>query len=251
MSDEEAKEAEPSPAFVPQPGHVWRREDFTLARVKRIADELAQRGAMPLMSEEARKASLRAIRAAVPEGEDVWVFAYGSLMWNPAILVAESRKAHVRGYHRTFCLTLSGGRGSVEKPGLMLAVDRGGSCTGIAHRIAADKVESELTVLWYREMLSGAYEPRWINADVEEVGRNRALAFVINRSHPRYEGILAEETIAQRIAVAAGQFGTNRDYLYHTETFLNGLGVADRPIQRLAAAVRAIAADTRSQGAET
>ena len=96
-----------------------------------------------------------------------------------------------------FCLTLGVGRGTPEKPGLMLGIDRGGSCTGVAHRIAADEVESELSILWLREMMSGAYEPRWVNADVDGHGRTRVLTFVINRSHPRYEGALPEDEVAR------------------------------------------------------
>ncbi len=242
MSDEQAKDPE-TLAAAPEPvlGRLLKREDFTLERVRRIAEQAMQRGGVPLMSEEARKASLRAMRAAVPEGEDVWVFGYGSLMWNPAIHVAESKKAHVRGYHRTFCLRLSAGRGSPDSPGLMLSIDRGGSCSGIAHRIAADQVESELSILWYREMLSGAYEPRWVNAEIETMGRTRSLAFVINRSHPRYEGVLAEDEMARRIAFAKGQIGTNRDYLYRTIACLTELGVADGPLFRLEQQVRKLA----------
>lgn len=250
MSDEQAKDPEPAIA-VPEPvlGRLLRREDFTLERVRRIAEQAMQRGGVPLMSEEARKASLRAVRAAVPEGEDVWVFAYGSLMWNPAIHVGASHKAHVRGYHRTFCLTMSAGRGSPETPGLMLSIDRGGSCSGVAHRIPAEQVESELSILWYREMLSGAYEPRWVNAEIESVGRKRSLAFVINRSHPRYEGVLAENEVARRIATAKGQIGTNRDYLYRTIACLTELGVADGPMFRLERQVRALANELKPTGA--
>jgi cation transport protein ChaC len=225
-----------------------KREDFTLERVRQIADRAAERGGFPLMSEEARKASLRAVRSAVAAGTDVWVFGYGSLMWNPAINVADSRKAHVRGYHRTFCLTLPIGRGTVEKPGLMLGIDRGGSCTGVAHRIRAEEVESELTILWYREMLSGSYEPRWINGEVEGIGPARMLSFVINRSHPRYENGLSEADVARRLAEAEGIIGTNRDYLYRTVAFLTSLGISDGPIHKLERRVRALANDHDTQG---
>jgi cation transport protein ChaC len=250
LSDEQAKDPEPAIA-APEPvlGRLLKREDFTLERVRRIAEQAMQRGGVPLMSEEARRASLRAVRSAVPEGEDVWVFAYGSLMWNPAIHVAESQKAHVRGYHRTFCLTMSAGRGTPEAPGLMLSIDRGGSCSGVTHRIAAGQVESELSILWYREMLSGAYEPRWVNAEIEGTGRRRSLAFVINRSHPRYEGVLAENEVARRIATAKGQIGTNRDYLYRTIACLTELGVADGPMFRLEQQVRSLANEPPITGA--
>ena len=241
MSDEVQKQD----AFPTQPlGRDLRREDFTLERVRRIADAAAKRGGVPLMSEEARRASLKAMLAAVPQGQDAWVFGYGSLMWNPAINVVDSRKAHVRGYHRTFCLTLGVGRGTPEKPGLMLGMDRGGSCTGVAHRIAADAVESELAILWLREMVSGAYEPRWLNADVDGFKRNRVLAFVINRSHPRYERTLHQGDAARRIAQAQGMLGTNREYLYRTVKHLAGLGIEDGPLHNLEHQVRILANET-------
>lgn len=200
------------------------------------------------MSEEARRASLKAMRASVPPNADVWIFGYGSLMWNPAINVVESRKAHIRGYHRTFCLTLGVGRGSSEKPGLMLAIDRGGSCSGVVHRIAANDVESELSILWLREMMSGAYEPRWVNAEIAELGRTRVLTFVCNRSHPRYEGQLAEEGAAGRIAVANGILGTNREYLYRTVEHLAALGIEDGPLRSLERQVRIIANEGNATG---
>ncbi len=241
MSDEQPKELEKH-ASLPEflPGRLLTRDDFTLERVRKISELVMKRGTTPLMSEEARKASLRAVRASVPEGQDVWVFGYGSLMWNPAIRVAESRKALVRGYRRSFCLTLSAIRGSVENPGLMLGIDRGGSCAGIAHRIEAAEIDSELSILWYREMLSGAYEPRWINAQIDGLGRSRALAFAINRSHPRYEGVMDEAEAARRIARAEGPLGTNRDYLFRTVVHLAEIGVSDAPLRRLDAMVRAV-----------
>ncbi|HEY5237553.1 MAG TPA: gamma-glutamylcyclotransferase, partial [Rhizomicrobium sp.] len=109
------------------------------------------------------------------------------------------------------------------------------------HRIAADAVEAELTILWFREMLSGAYTPRWVDLDIEDVGPSRALAFVINHEHPRYENSLNETQIAQRMALAEGILGTNRDYLYRTARHLDELGVADPLMQRLEKQVREFA----------
>ncbi|HUO90929.1 MAG TPA: gamma-glutamylcyclotransferase [Rhizomicrobium sp.] len=246
MSDEEQRPEEAAPI---QPlGRELRREDFTPERVRRIADAAIARGALPLMSEEARRASLKAVRDSIPPASDAWIFGYGSLMWNPAINVADSRKAHVRGYHRTFCLTLEVGRGAPGKPGLMLGIDRGGSCTGVAHRLATDQIESELSILWMREMLSGVYEPRWVNADVEGLGRTRALAFVINRYHPRYEGVLEDAVAAQRIAVASGLLGTNREYLYRTIQHLDSLGIEDGRMHSLERRVREFANETDTTG---
>jgi len=244
LSDELPQASQVPPAAVMRLRGPLRREDFTAARARRIAEEVLKRGAVPLMSEEARQASLAAVRASVPAETDVWVFGYGSLMWNPAIHVVASKRAHVRGYRRNFCLTMSVGRGSIDRPGLMLAIERGGSCAGIAHCIAAQDVESELSILWYREMLTGAYEPRWVNADIEELGRKRVLAFAINRSHPRYEASLNEDQVALRIATAEGLLGSNRDYLYRTVAHLAENGLRDAPLARLAARVEALARET-------
>jgi cation transport protein ChaC len=236
-------EEAPKDEFTPvmPPGGLLKREHFNDARVRQYAQEIARQGNFPFMSEEDRAASLKAFRDTIAPGTDVWVFGYGSLMWNPAINVVESRKAHLHGFHRAFCLTLSIGRGTEEHPGLMLALDNGGEATGVAHRIAADAVEAELTILWFREMLSGAYTPRWVDLDIENVGASPALAFVINHAHPRYENSLNETEIARRMAVAEGILGTNRDYLYRTARHLEELGVADPLMQRLEKQVREFA----------
>ena len=137
------------------------------------------------------------------------------------------------------------GRGTPEKPGLMLALDEGGACLGVAHRIAAAEVESELTILWQREMLSGAYTPLWMDAKIDGHGPARAITFVINREHPRYEGDLSTEATAARIAAAEGMLGTNRDYLYRMIAQLDGLGLADGPMHELERRVRALANETQ------
>jgi cation transport protein ChaC len=227
-------------SILPKDG-LLRREHFNAERIRAYAEFAAKAGGIQLMSEEAREASRKAVEAAVPPGTDVWVFGYGSLMWNPAIHVAESRKAGIHGYERKFCLTLALGRGSPEKPGLMLGLDSGGECVGVAHRIAAKDVSSELTVLWYREMLSGAYTPCWLEAAIDGIGPAKVLTFVINRDNRRYESNISEETIAQRIAVAEGLLGTNRDYLYRTVRHLRELGIADGPMHRIERRVRALA----------
>ena len=134
------------------------------------------------------------------------------------------------------------GRGTPEKPGLMLGPDEGsGECLGVAHRVAADEVDSELTVLWFREMFSGAYNPRWVAAEIEGIGPRRAIAFVINKAHPRYEGRLDDAIIAERIAASEGFLGTNRDYLYRTVQRLSEMGMVDGPLHRIASRVREIA----------
>lgn len=224
---------------------VLKREHFS-AEGMRFYAEMAARDGMGILSEEAREALLRETMAQVAPGSDVWVFGYGSLMWNPLIRVAESRTAHLRGFTRHFCLRQTLGRGTPEKPGLMLGLDEGGSCTGVVHRVAACDVESEIGLLWQREMLSGAYRPHWIAANAGSETLN-ALTFVVDRTHKRYEGLLSFETVASRIAAAEGVLGTNRDYLYRMAKHLAELGVADEDISRLERQVRALAGEPQSE----
>ncbi|HYM30843.1 MAG TPA: gamma-glutamylcyclotransferase [Candidatus Cybelea sp.] len=219
------------------PDGMLRREEFTeerLDRISRVARELL---GYRLLSAEERQASLGAVLSAVPRRRGVWIFGYGSLMWNPALKVAETRAATVHGYHRWFCLDMHLGRGSPDRPGLMLGLDRGGSCHGMAHRIAPQDVESELEILWRREMLSGAYQPRWVTAYGKR-GALRALTFVVDRRHDRYAGKLPEQEVVMRIALAEGHIGTNRQYLFKTVEHLDQLGIDDGPMHRLARLVR-------------
>jgi cation transport protein ChaC len=183
-------------------------------------------------------ASLDQALAGHPAGDDVWVFGYGSLMWNPAFHFAEQRPGIVRGYHRRFCLWLNRGRGSPACPGLMLALDRGGACRGILFRIPAAEARSELLLIWRREMLSGAYLARWVTADTAS-GPIRAVTFVVNQAHKRYAGRLSEAATAERISAAAGELGSCLDYFERTIHALQLLGVRDAAMERLEAAIQA------------
>jgi len=216
---------------------VLCREDFCDEWIAEITARAARLGDYPMLSPAEREASRQRFRAAIPPGADTWVFAYGSLMWNPALHVAETRPAIVHGYHRWFSLTMMMGRGTPDCPGLMLVLDRGGSCYGLVHRIAADLVDSELRILWMREMLGGAYRPHWVTARTA-AGVVRAITFVANQAHPRYCGKLPDATVVERIAKAAGTLGTNRYYLFKLVEHLDALGVADGPLHALARRVR-------------
>lgn len=187
---------------------------------------------VPIRSDAELDASLDAVLAFHPPGDDVWLFAYGSLMWNPAFLFAEQRPGRVRGWHRRFCLWLTRGRGSPDCPGLMLALDRGGVCRGMMFRIPAADVRHELLLVWRREMLSGAYLARWVTAATGG-GPVRALTFVVNGTHPRYSGRLSAEATAARIAVAGGELGTCRDYFDRTVASLHAVGIRDAALERL------------------
>lgn len=176
---------------------------------------------------------------------DVHVFGYGSLMWDPALDVLGSRVALVQGWHRHFCLRMIFGRGSPAAPGVMLALDRGGSCRGVLYRIAARKARAELRLLWRREMLAGAYDARWVWAWAD--GRwLRALAFVAIRRHERYIGTLPVDDVARLVRTGRGKFGDCRGYFDATVQTLQRLGIRDAGIERLR---RAVSSADREAGA--
>ena len=161
------------------------REDLENDALRRQYERL--RDHVPLVPEDAFHASLDAILAGWNPQHDLWVFAYGSLIWNPLIHFAEHRAARLHGFHRCFCLRSRGARGTVDKPGLVLALDYGGCCNGVAFRIEAAKARHEMKIVWRREMVLGSYAPRWVRL-ISARRRIRAVAFVVNHAHPHYAG---------------------------------------------------------------
>jgi cation transport protein ChaC len=205
------------------------RENIKSGAVRRIA---ADHGAMHFLSDEEVAASLRAMLDGVDLSSGAWVFGYGSLIWNPAFHFTERVVGTVHGYHRRFCLWAHLGRGRPERPGLMLGLERGGSCRGVAYHIAPDAVAEELDIVWRREMIGGAYVPRWVSV-YTPVGLVRALTFTINRAHERYARDLQDDEAADAIAGASGFLGACADYLINTVDHLAELGIHDRPLERL------------------
>lgn len=218
--------------------HLLTRELIEAGGIAAMAARAAP--GLPLLSEEERAASLRAILDARPPGEDVWLFAYGSLIWNPAIHTAEKRVARIEGWHRAFCLSTPLGRGTVENPGLTLGLDSGGSCAGVGLRIAEDVLEQELTLLWRREMLSGAYVPRWVDL-LDEAGARfgGGIAFTMDPASRQYAGCLPREETVRRLATASGILGSAADYLFATIEGLHAHGIPDPSLDELAADVTA------------
>jgi cation transport protein ChaC len=185
-----------------------------------------------------RNAQVEAILAQAPHPGRVWVFAFGSLIWNPAFHFVERRTARIHGFHRQFCLWARAGRGSAEKPGLMLSLVSGGSCTGVAYRLAARAAATELDVLWRREMATMAYRPVWTTAHTPK-GPEPAVAFSANRLHERYVPGLEEEAVARYLSTGAGPMGRCCDYLFDTVAHLRQLGIRDRRLEALEKRVRA------------
>ncbi len=186
------------------------------------------------LSEEAKRASLSRALQNLPAG-DPWIFGYGSLMWNPGFDFKEQVPAVTYGFHRAFCVSSFLYRGTPQKPGLVLGLDRGGSCRGLAFNIRRADAEQVLTYLWQREMITGIYEPRFIRLQVLTGDRPyvSGLAFVADPRHPQYIGGLALPDMVKRISEACGQSGDCRDYLTRTVAHLDQLGIPDGPIHRL------------------
>ena len=218
------------------------REAITEGRFAKIAAEAERIGAFKALDPEVREANRREVLARVAPGEDVWIFAYGSLMWNPAFLHEENVTGRIYGYHRRFCLWSRIGRGSPECPGLILAIDRGGSCRGVAIRIAAENVAEETEIIWRREMIAGTYVPRWVDVRTAR-GLIPAVAFTVNRSHELYSGLLPFDETARHIARSEGQIGRCRDYLIDMVDHLDELGIPDRPMHELLRRVKRHADD--------
>lgn len=169
----------------------------------------------------------------------LWVFGYGSLMWDAGFAYRAARSALLHGYHRAFCVYSHRFRGTEQKPGLVLGLNPGGACRGMAFQIAARDVPCALDELWVREMPRRTYLPRMLPVRLEhgERGVVRALVFIADPSHYAYAGKLAPEHSARMIAGARGLRGANADYLHHTVNHLRELGVRDRALERLYARV--------------
>jgi glutathione-specific gamma-glutamylcyclotransferase len=169
-------------------------------------------------------------------GRDLWIFAYGSLMWDPAIHVVEIRSAALAGFHRRFCLKVEIGRGSQEKPALMAALDVGGECQGLAMRIPAPAVDHETEILWMREMIGEAYIPEFCNVATPQ-GPVEALAFVMDRKSPRFADIGTGEA-ARIIATGSGILGTNLEYFDNLATHVEALGIRDEVFEDIRVSLR-------------
>jgi cation transport protein ChaC len=205
------------------------------ARAREFAKTTNQ-NEMTLRSEAEMAALLEGIIAAHDPAQDFYVFGYGSLIWNPAFEYIEKRAALLRGWHRRFCLKMVLGRGTPETPGLMLALDHGGACKGVAFLVEPAKIRQELGVLWLREMFGGGYNARWVNLETAQ-GKIRAVTFVINRKHPRYMPELNVEQTAALIATGCGYLGSCREYLENTISHLTALGLRDSGLERIARAL--------------
>jgi cation transport protein ChaC len=166
--------------------------------------------------------------------KDLWLFAYGSLMWRPGFAFEESRRARITGYRRCFSIYSVHHRGTPERLGMVLGLDRGGVCEGIAYRVAAPHVDQTRAYLRARELINGVYREAFVPAELQ--GRRAevlALTYIVERAHPNYARRLPLATQARLIKAAKGISGANIDYLVSTVRHLRELGIHEPELERL------------------
>lgn len=175
----------------------------------------------------------------------LWVFGYGSLMWEPGFAWDERVLARLDGWHRSFCMHSIHHRGTTERPGLVLALDaaEGAACNGVAYAVAPDRADQTLGYLRERELISSAYLETTLAIALADGRAVDAVTYVIDPDHVQYCGGLAREDQARIIAAATGGRGPNRDYLWNTAEHLAELGIADPELDWLSRRVRAITSD--------
>ena len=169
--------------------------------------------------------------------DDLWVFGYGSLMWRPGFAYLERRHARLQGYHRALCVLSHHHRGTPERPGLVLGLDRGGSCHGVAFRVEGVEAEATVAYLREREQVTSVYLERRLRVRLDDGRRVEAVTYVVDRAHAQYAGRLADEEVLRLVRQGVGVSGVNPDYVRSTQEHLLGMGVRDPLLTRLAAAL--------------
>lgn len=194
----------------------------------------ANAAANPRYPDDVREA-MRRDTLAPWAGQDIWVFAYGSLMWDPAVYFAEVRRARLRGYRRSFCLIDTfGGRGTAEAPGLMAALGHGSHCDGLVFRLAAETADREVEQIWRREMMAPCYNAIFAPVETDQ-GTVMALCFVADPEAEMIDTAISREDQLRYIATGTGRLGTSREYLENVIAGCRELGIEDPGLDALLA----------------
>jgi len=204
-----------------------------VARVERIEPDPGMRpGMVPLTDADYDALVAGLLKRHTPR--ELWVFGYGSLIWKPEFTSLEHRRSTAFGWHRSFCMRLERFRGTPAQPGLMMALDRGGCCHGVAYRLPDENHADQLGRLLRREMSikRSTNIPRWLSVDTD-LGKLRALAFTASPQGMTYVGKLPAEHVARILARAAGHLGSGANYLFQTITKLEEFGIHDTSLWRL------------------
>lgn len=166
---------------------------------------------------------------------DFWVFGYGSLIWKPGFAPAETRRACLYGYRRALCIRSWVHRGTRSRPGLVLGLDRGGSCTGLAFRVPVGLRDEVIGNLRERELVTNVYKERKLAVRLENGARTTAVGYVVDRQHEQYAGTLRVEEAVEGVRGSIGRSGRNEDYVISTVQHLRALGIRDRWLEAVAA----------------
>ena len=216
----------------PVQGKQLSKEDFLQGRHDEMIVEAGLEKLMNRTPPEHRMARRDEMLESAPPGDRIWVFGYGSLIWNPAFDYDEMRVGTLHGYHRQFCFWSKVGRGTPDAPGMMLALDRGGSCTGVVLGVNRDRAREELTSVFMRELTGETYHARWGKVRTKK-GPIEAIAFVANQAAQQYAGRRPLSEVARYIAQGCGHLGPCTDYLFNTTKHLEELGLDDPMMRKL------------------
>jgi len=195
------------------------------------------------MSDEQRAELVELTLDSLGSDAELWVFGYGSLIWNPTLEFEEQRRCSISGYKKKFCFWTTLSRGTDECPGLMMGLVEGGQCDGVAYRIDQKKAATELDILFRREMAYFVYKPVWIEARCTETDSTfNTLTFIVDPENERYVDNLTQAETVRAIATAAGPLGRNCDYLFQLSEKLQELEFDDAELEDLVCQVKAFQA---------
>jgi cation transport protein ChaC len=190
-------------------------------------------GELRYLDDAERERLLGETLAAHAPRADFWLFAYGSLIWRPDLPVIQTVSACVHGYHRGLCLWSCVSRGTPEAPGLVLALDEGGRCQGVVHRLAPEGLETSLRTLWARELVMDSYRPVWLDAELADGRRVKALGFAMRPGAPNYAGRVSDAVVREMFRCASGRHGSALEYLRQTVGALREHGIRDPDLEGL------------------
>jgi len=171
---------------------------------------------------------------------DFWVFGYGSLMWRPGFAHVETSRARLAGYRRSLCIRSHVHRGTPERPGLVLGLEPGGSCLGMAFRVPGDLTDEVMAYLREREMITRVYREKRLPVRLDGGATVEAVTYVVDRSHTQYAGGIGLDDMVRTISGATGHSGPNEEYVLNTLQHLHALGIRDRWLEGVAARLTAL-----------
>jgi cation transport protein ChaC len=209
-----------------------------VARAYRVVPNVSLPSYLSVRTEEDHRADVAEILSTRPQGNDLWMFAYGSLLWKPAFDHVDEVSAVALGWHRAFCMRIRTLRGTPEQPGLMMALDSGGKCKGVAVKLSAADLEMQIYRLVQREVpvkrTDGVpvHTARWIRVQIGDRSIP-ALSYVVNKKAPSYVGRMTLPEVADVVSSSCGYAGSCAEYLYQTVTQLQVHGIRDSNLWRL------------------